>query len=262
MRVKSITVHGYKRFAAENVLYIAAPLIAMVGPNEAGKTSLLEAIRHLSIEPPKEEDPDNPEMGEFATREFSGRYFPSARGDDQNPIIVSAKFSLEPDDLKALEGIEGVAKSLVFEVTKRADSKVRWRLDPRLKRNLKPREQMIAQLTRVTEGGWLPDDPIPEEDGSITEDSTSLHGRAVDLLKALGLVGNDMPGSLIDTIDRFAENLEETSADDTRKTIQRLPAALHELATLEAMSSPWDRAGGILSSRKPVFCSSMTISGA
>src|ERR1700733_3168795 len=253
MRVKSIAVHGYKRFAKRNLLYVGAPLIAMVGPNEAGKTSLLEAIRHLSMEPPKEEDPDNPDKGKFATREFSGRYFPAARNGDENPVIVSARFSLEPDDLKALEGIEGANKSLAFEVTKRADSKIRWRLDPRLQRNLKPREQMISQLVRVVDGAWLPDDPIPEEDGSVLEDSTSLHDRAAALQRSLSEAEQDMKSELVASISALAEDLEEISGDGSRKTIQKVPAALHELAGLEVEPSPWDKAGGILSKRKPIF---------
>lgn len=47
MDLKSVTLKGFKRFGAETYLRLDGKLIALVGPNEAGKTSLLTAIsRH------------------------------------------------------------------------------------------------------------------------------------------------------------------------------------------------------------------------
>jgi hypothetical protein len=252
MRLRYVTVHGYKRFATPNTLYVGASLVAIVGPNEAGKTSLLDAMRHLSVEPPKEEDPENPNKGKFRTREFSGRKFPE-RDEEENPLIVSARFSLERDDWKAIEGIDGVDKSLELEVTKRADSGLRWQLYPRPKRDLKTRDKVLGQLGRVVENAWLSDEPLPDEEGNVSEESTSLHGDAVRGLEALKQAGEDLGSDLISNLREFADALEDAVADDDRKTVQGLPDALRGLADIEDTPNPWREAGRILNRRRPIF---------
>lgn len=253
MRLRYVTVHGYKRFAAQNVLYVGAPLIAVVGPNEAGKTSLLDAIRHLSIAPPAEEDPDNPEVGKFSVREFSGRHLPEPRSGDENPVIVSARFSLEADDWKALEGIEGLDKEMTFEVRKRANSQIKWRLHPRPHRSLKIRERAVGQLRRVVEGNWLSDEPVPDEAGEVSEDSLSLHQQGAGLLQSLEAAGEDMDDQLRSAVQQFAETLGGVAPDDPRKSIQKLPSELSNLAEVESTPNPWDQTGEILNRRRPIF---------
>lgn len=252
MRLRYVTIQGYKRFAPPNTLYVGASLVAIVGPNEAGKTSLLDAMRHLSVEPPREEDPENPNEGKFRTREFSGRTFPE-REEEENPLIVSARFSLEPDDWKAIEGIKGVDKSLEFQVNKRADSGVRWQLYPRPQRDLKVRDKVVGQLGRVVEHSWLSDEPIPDEEGNVTEESKSLHGEAARLLEALNQAGEDLGSDLVSDVRGFADALEDGAADDERKTVQGLPDALVELADIEATPNPWSEVGRILHRRRPIF---------
>jgi hypothetical protein len=252
MRLRYVSVHGYKRFANPNTLYVGASLVAIVGPNEAGKTSVLDAMRHLSVEPPQEEDPENPDKGKFRTREFSGRMFPE-RDEEENPLIVSARFSLESDDWKAIEGIKGVHKSLEFQVNKRADSGIRWQLYPRPQRDLKSRAKVLGQLGRVVENSWLSDEPIPDEEGNVTEESTSLHGEAVRVLDALNQAGEDLGSDFVSDLREFADALEDAAADDDRKTVQGLPDALRELADIEATPNPWNEVGRILNRRKPVF---------
>ena len=44
MRLTMIGVHGFKRFEVISTMNVDAKVIAIVGPNEAGKSSLLEAL--------------------------------------------------------------------------------------------------------------------------------------------------------------------------------------------------------------------------
>ena len=46
MRLKLVKIWGYKRFAEPSSLDTRGPIIAVVGPNEAGKTSLLDAMAY------------------------------------------------------------------------------------------------------------------------------------------------------------------------------------------------------------------------
>ena len=65
-------------------------VIAVVGPNEAGKTSFLEALAHLT------------EAREFANAEWSRGH---ERPDDE---IVSARFLIEDADRDAMGALPGV----------------------------------------------------------------------------------------------------------------------------------------------------------
>ena len=48
MRLTSIQLHGYRRFSTKETLMVENKLIALVGPNEAGKSSVLDALRWLN----------------------------------------------------------------------------------------------------------------------------------------------------------------------------------------------------------------------
>ena len=64
MRLRWVNIEGYKRFEQPSTLYLYGPLVAVVGPNEAGKTSLLDAMRHLT------------DVEGFDRREYTGREVP------------------------------------------------------------------------------------------------------------------------------------------------------------------------------------------
>lgn len=85
MRLLSVDVRGYKRFASRTYLDVDNPLIAIVGPNEAGKTSLLDAMVHLSA------------RKAFARNEFSGRQPPA-----DTQAVVRARYAVESVDREAI----------------------------------------------------------------------------------------------------------------------------------------------------------------
>ena len=47
MQLYSVSVEGWRRFADRQTLQLNGKLIALVGPNEAGKSSLLAALQSL-----------------------------------------------------------------------------------------------------------------------------------------------------------------------------------------------------------------------
>jgi ABC-type transport system involved in cytochrome c biogenesis ATPase subunit len=257
MRLQSVMVHGYKRFAEKNVLYVRAPLIAVVGPNEAGKTSLLEAIRHLSLEPPVDEEEDSEEVLDwrFARREFSGRRLSGPREGDKNPKILAARFSLEAEDRKALAGLPGATvPGRTFEVTKRADGALRRRLFPPLKRELAPRHALTKMLTSAVKNRWLPVDPLPSPDGEPPgEEDEGLRDRAEALILPLGEAGENLSKPQVALVRSFGLDLSRALAKSAPKEARELPVKAAELADLEETEHPNDRAEERLFASRPVF---------
>lgn len=257
MRLQSVMVHGYKRFAEKNVLYVRAPLIAVVGPNEAGKTSLLEAIRHLSLEPPVDEEEDSQEALDwrFARREFSGRRHPGPREGDENPKILAARFSLEAEDRKALAGLPGATvPGRTFEVTKRADGALRRRLFPPLKRELALRHELARSLARGVKAGWFPVDPVPGPDGEPPADEEEgLRDRAEGLVALLGEAEENLGEAQVALVRSFGLDLARTIAKSAPKEARELPAQAAELADREEKEHPNDRAERRLFESRPVF---------
>jgi predicted ATP-dependent endonuclease of OLD family len=87
MELLSVTVTGFKRFKARSSLQTNGKLVAILGPNEAGKSSFLNAIAHLG-----DSRPLQPE-------EIS-------RGVDPTACKIVGRFFLGAADLEA-SGLEG-----------------------------------------------------------------------------------------------------------------------------------------------------------
>ena len=48
MQLIKVRLHGYKRFAEESTMNVDGKVIAIIGPNEAGKSSFLQALEHFN----------------------------------------------------------------------------------------------------------------------------------------------------------------------------------------------------------------------
>src|SRR4051812_42069531 len=87
MQLDSVAIQGYKRFESKTVLYARARATAIVGTNEAGKTSLLQALERIT------------RRGWDGVRDFTDRLTPA----DPNRDILSARFTLEAEDVIAAQ---------------------------------------------------------------------------------------------------------------------------------------------------------------
>jgi predicted ATP-dependent endonuclease of OLD family len=92
LRLSTVEIAGYRRFAEKQVLRLDTKLTAFVGPNEAGKSSLLLALRHIGREGPFEQTE--------AERELT-----RLRVVEPRECIIRADFALSQDDQEALASV-------------------------------------------------------------------------------------------------------------------------------------------------------------
>lgn len=132
MRLISASVQGFRRFADETTVRLSEPLIAVVGSNEAGKSSFLSALTALNdAEPVDQRD---------RTR----------RADI--PLRITATFELEDGDRENMHGIPGADVIAKCTFVKRNDGPIRVALDPSPPHNLNPRRQVEGHWGEVADG--------------------------------------------------------------------------------------------------------------
>ena len=122
MKLKSVQVRNFK-CAEDSTRFDICPITCLVGKNEAGKTSLLEALHKLN--------PDVAELGEFDVlleypRRRRKEYQRRAKTEPDDALIT--RWQLEDKDVQALEGNLGpdAIPSRIVEVRKGYYSGRRW----------------------------------------------------------------------------------------------------------------------------------------
>jgi energy-coupling factor transporter ATP-binding protein EcfA2 len=193
MRLISVHMAGYKRFASATTLWVNGPLIAIVGPNEAGKTSLLRAMKRLT------------DGGEFARIEYSGRHIP-----DGSPDIVAARFAVEREDREGLDRLLEAKQGYTLTVIKRPrSSDADWKLEPELFRDDAPRRAFLATLRTALEKHFLIVVTPAEDEAGEDETDATLHDQAVQLADALDAAGEDLTATQQTQLSGFADALRE-----------------------------------------------------
>lgn len=111
MKLLHVTIAGYRRFAKASTVRLCEPLIAIVGPNEAGKSSFLSALALLGSTTTAIRDRDQ-------TRRTS-----------QSPHI-SGVYELDQSDQLALDEIQPGLEIKKCTFQKRKDGGFSVKLEP------------------------------------------------------------------------------------------------------------------------------------
>ena len=226
MRLIKLKLKNFRRFAGEHSLDLNEDVIALVGPNEAGKSSILSAL-HL--------------VGELGKPSPSDR----TRG-ISSAATLSALFVLEHDDRALLTEIDnGSAVTHVWVDLIEGMKRSVWRPEPYPFRNLGPRQQCKRLLeglegdTRLdpvysTDEDWLWDPQVFVEVKAIVGSTEeTLNDEEVASLEDLGHRLEAIQHPVVD------EGLKVSKKDALRAEARTSAAsALIDLAEIERRPRP------------------------
>ena len=122
MRLKKARIQNYRSVRDTGWFDIEQAKTILVGPNEAGKTAILEALQRVNA--PDGVEPFRP-LRDYP-RKLYNEHIQLGKLQPADIPVASAKFELEPDDLKALA--DGYADA-TYVVMRRLDNRLRHHLE-------------------------------------------------------------------------------------------------------------------------------------
>jgi hypothetical protein len=229
MRLIEVQIEGFKRFRHEVTLVVDGEVTALVGPNEAGKTSVLEALAHVNDKEP-----------------FSGSQ--RSRGSQEEDAgYIRLKFLVEDTDTAVLRGIEGGDRVKWYTVTKRADGKVTTTIEPPVKRDTSGRGRLAKDLRRAATHATLQPLALNPESSF---DQTALLTLA-DTLD--GAKKEEPPEEMTNELTELASLLESEMPEKVPQYISKLPERARKLSEREEMERPSTTVRNRLRTRRPQF---------
>ena len=202
MRLKKARIQNYRSVRDTEWFDVDQAKTILVGPNEAGKTAILEALQRVKA--PKGVEPFSP-LRDYP-RKLYNEHIQRGKLQPADIPVASAKFELEPDDLEALG--DGYADA-TYVVTRRLDNSVRHSLEggPRLQVYTDDIRKSLNRMESYARGKAIEDG---DDEASGVED--------LDVVVGGWTVGTTTIGwARADALRAWLESIEEWIAGDDEK---------------------------------------------
>jgi predicted ATP-dependent endonuclease of OLD family len=221
----SVSITGFRRFESASVR-VREPIISVVGKNEAGKSSFLQALEKLG---------DNKEIEKTdKTRRIS------------TDTKIEATFSLEESDKKALKDIKNGENIDQCTITKKENDNFDIEVDPEPPHDIKPRKEAHKKLN------WIIELPFVKRRASANQ-KTGIRRATSETKKKKNSINTSRIEDTIQTLENLIENVDEEGDNGQQiKSIKILISELEELVEHESNCAP-ETAKKRLLRRKPEF---------
>lgn len=235
MRLMTVTLERYRRFEARASVDVSGDVVALVGPNEAGKSSILLAmLSHYERTP-------------FTIRERT-------RG-TEGRTKVTAGYVLDDADRAELRDIHGGGEVQWWTLEKHDGGNYVFELHPAPKRDLEPRRKKAMALRSFAE-----QEQLSRFDSIESSNVARLYKQTLATLLS---DDDDLSDAKLEAIHRFAQGLQTLPTTDSEDdedadpTEQGISSAFHvfllELADYSEDLDPHVVAGRRLIDRRPQF---------
>ncbi|MCA1706330.1 MAG: AAA family ATPase [Actinobacteria bacterium] len=248
VRLVAFSLEGYRRFVAKTSVKLHGDLVAFVGPNEAGKSSLLWALAHLHK---------------------TGAFDPNERPRRTNlEPKLTWHFQLEAADREALESVPDTGHVERAVVTKKADGTKTWHFEPRRPRRNRGNREAAAQLLKPQRDNRALREADADEDSefrledfdraleTLEADVENFEAGHLDGLRDMTRHIRDVeyggPREDPDEGTQEGEPVDHAALrDEWESHRDAMARALEEVVAEEATPSPWRLAVDALQGRLP-----------
>jgi predicted ATP-dependent endonuclease of OLD family len=218
MDLVSVSVTGWRRFAKQTTLQTNGKLVSILGPNEAGKSSLLQAIRFL----------DSSDEAAFSD---------VARDSNPDDLSIVGYFYLTPEELLGAR----LDRPTRLVLTKKRSGPATIDLDPEPpERNLEPRANSKEQIDRTLHNEKF----VQAVDNELYEKLTTLS-------ESLSTRNETLSGDVMLSMADVADLLTKVQLIRFPKYVQALSETLNNNVEVERAPTPNEIAYDFLESRTP-----------
>ncbi|WP_082222486.1 AAA family ATPase [Halorubrum halophilum] len=228
MELIAVEIQGFRRFNDPTSVRLLENLIAVIGQNESGKTSFLEALEELNHE---EEISDQDQTRRVDT-----------------DTTIAATFSLEEGDYTDLGPVENsdVIEKCTFVKTE--SGQITAKTQPKPNHDLQPRQKVRSKLE-----SFLETEVFDERVGR--NPSSNLKRLSKQLESDEDYLGDETITRIQESASNLEKVVEDLESDQyDANSVKEMIGSFQELAEHERNSSP-KQARDILLNRRPKFLS-------
>lgn len=239
MKLMSVVVNGYRRLKNKTSMNLDGKLIAIVGANEAGKSSFLEALQHLN------------NTTAFVKTGASQEISRGLELLDTN-YVIEARYLIEDADRLEFAHIEDTKKVKWFNYYKAVNGHGYYSVDPRPLRDLKHRKNILKSFQKAIQKLDKFEKTINENDEDQIELAFEVKSEIEKLSTAVDVPDESLSIGTLERMHTLAEKMRSSGIAADVEFLQTVAKELEELGEKES-KIPAVQAMAILNKLRPEF---------